>query len=84
MIFAMRGEQYKFISHHNRDELYDLRKDPLEKANIIHSYPVLAATIKQKGLMTTYLNRRRANQAEQELELSEEEERELRNLGYLQ
>ncbi len=38
-IFALRGEQYKFISYHgiwDTDELYDLQADPQEKHNLIN------------------------------------------------
>lgn len=39
-MFALRGNQYKFIEYRgvwDTDELYDLKADPLARNNLIHS-----------------------------------------------
>jgi N-acetylglucosamine-6-sulfatase len=39
-VHALRGDRYKYIHYHgiwDVDEMYDLREDPLETSNLIHS-----------------------------------------------
>jgi len=78
LIFALRGERFKYIFFDPREELYDLRADPLEKKDIFEKHPVLAAMLRQRGMMIVA-----AGIAGKRAVLEPEQEEELRNLGYL-
>ena len=82
--FCLRGERYKYIFTDYSDELYDLENDPLERENVAGNMPALTAALRQQGLLLVATNSARRGGERQEVELTEEEERELRNLGYLQ
>jgi arylsulfatase A-like enzyme len=84
LIFMMRGERYKYIHHDYREELYDLQLDPGETVNIIGDRPALADYLRQRGLLAIAANAALRSDEGREVELSPEDEKELRNLGYLQ
>ncbi len=79
IIFTLRGERYKFVHHHFRDELYDLNSDPEETHNIIDRHPVLATFLRQRGML--FISSR-ASEGVTQIEISPEERRALRDLGY--
>ncbi len=83
LIFMMRGEKYKYIFHDYREELYDLTADPLENVNIIAENMPLASFLRQRALLSIAANAALRGDEGLEVELSAEDERELRNLGYL-
>jgi arylsulfatase A-like enzyme len=78
LIFTLRGERYKYIHFDPREELYDLQSDPAELKDIIEQRPVLAAVLRQRGLMIVA-----AGVASERATLAPEDQEELRNLGYL-
>ncbi len=84
LIFTLRGERYKYVHHGYREELYDLINDPGETRNIVAERLVLAAFLRQRGLLMIAANERLQSSGPAEAQLSEEERRELRDLGYLQ
>jgi len=83
LIFTLRGERYKYVHHSHREELYDLINDPGETRNIFAERPVLAAFLRQRGLLMIAANERLRASGQTEAQLSEEDRRELRDLGYL-
>jgi len=83
LIFMMRGAKYKYIFHDYREELYDLTADPLEKVNIIAENMPLASFLRQRALLSIAANAALRGDEGLEVELSAEDEKELRNLGYL-
>ena len=80
--FSLRGERYKYIFNDFVEELYDLLNDPAESENIAGRFPVLASTLRQRGMLLIATASELAGG--EEVELLEDEEEELRNLGYLQ
>jgi arylsulfatase A-like enzyme len=82
--FTLRGEQYKYIYQDGVDLLFDLQQDPHEQNNIAGKLPVLAASMRQRGLLLVATNSAKRAESGDEVELKPEEEEELRNLGYLQ
>jgi arylsulfatase A-like enzyme len=82
-VFSLRAPRYKLVSSYFLEELFDLHEDPHETRNVIDEYPVLSASMLQKVLSYRALKERERVRAE-EVELTEEEEKELRNLGYIQ
>ena len=81
--FCLRGERYKYIHDDFREALYDLQTDPGEQNNLIDQLPVMAAMMRQQALMMIASNNALRTDEGEEVKLSEEEQRELRNLGYL-
>lgn len=82
--FMMRGERYKYIHAEFQEYMFDLKNDPEEKNNIIDQHPALAATLRMKGLMMISVNEKSGQNIGKEAELTDEDEEELKNLGYLQ
>ncbi len=78
LIFTLRGQRYKYIFFDPREELYDLKADPGETGNLIEKHPVLAAMLRQRGMMIVA-----AGVAGKRAVLEPEQEEELRNLGYI-
>lgn len=83
IIWGFRGETHKFVMHEDRDFYFNYVEDPLETNNLIDQFPVLSLALRQKGLFLIEHNESIAR-GEQDVELSEEEKEDLRNLGYLQ
>ena len=81
LMFAMRGERLKYVNHYFREEMYDLEADPLEETNIIDKHPVLASFLRQRAMLVFLQNPGRSGD---EVDLSDEDIEELKNLGYLQ
>jgi arylsulfatase A-like enzyme len=81
--FTLRGSRFKYIHNDGVDLLFDLVEDPDELNNIAASYPALTATLRQRGLLLVAANTARSG-GTTEVELTPDEERELKNLGYLQ
>lgn len=84
LYFMMRGDRFKYISEDYRDKLIDLENDPDELGDVRERYPVLAMALRQRALMTIAANEALRGNAGQEVELTEEEQDELRDLGYIQ
>jgi len=84
LIFALRGERFKYVHHGDRGELYDIRADPGESHDISAERPVLAAYLRQRGLLLLAASEALSTGRESEIQLSEDELNELRDLGYLQ
>lgn len=84
LYFMMRGERFKYISEDYRDKLIDLANDQEEINDVRGSYPVLAMALRQRAMMTIAANDAIRGNAGQEVELTEEEKDELRDLGYIQ
>lgn len=78
LIFTLRGQRYKYIFFDPREELYDLQADPLERTNLLEKHPVLAAMLRQRGMMIVA-----AGVSGKRAVLEPEQEEELRNLGYI-
>ena len=82
--FMMRGEKYKYIHAEFNEYLFDIQNDPEEKNNIIDQHPALATKLRLQGLMMIAVNEKRGANIGKEADLSDEDEEELKNLGYLQ
>jgi len=82
-VFSLRGRRFKFISDHFREELYDLLEDPKETVNIVGRRPVLAGLLRQRVLRYRAFKAAAGGLRAGEVELTEEEEKELRDLGYI-
>lgn len=57
-VFALRTDDFKFIEYHgiwDTDELYDLRSDPEEKNNLIHSTEYQQIARELRGRLNTML-----------------------------
>jgi arylsulfatase A-like enzyme len=83
LIFGMRGERYKYIFFDYRELLYDLVSDPGEKVNIIDQNKALASFLRQRALLSIAANAALRGDEGLDVELSPEDEKELRNLGYV-
>lgn len=81
--FTLRGERFKYHYIDQADFLYDLSTDPGERTNLASSRPALTAMLRQRGLLLVSTNTARSG-AGSMVELTRDEEEELRNLGYLQ
>jgi arylsulfatase A-like enzyme len=81
--FTLRGERFKYQYIDHADFLFELPTDPGERQNIAARYPALTAVMRQRGLLMVATNSARSGKGSL-VELSAEEEEELRNLGYLQ
>ncbi len=84
LIFTLRGERYKYVFDDYREALFDLATDPNEIRDISADHPVLATYLRQRGLFMVASNAALRTDEGKEVKLTPEEERELRNLGYLQ
>lgn len=82
--FCLRGQRFKYMHDGPRMEFYDLEGDPRETDNIIGRYPATAASLRLRGLMMIKAREALRGGEGEEVELTDEELRELRNLGYLQ
>ena len=83
MIFCLRGQRYKFAFTDFKEELYDLQADPGEKNNIIAEHPALASYLRQRAMLAIAVNTAKGQKG-LDVDLSEEDLKELRSLGYLQ
>ena len=82
-VFMARGEKFKYIHDNYKEYLFNLENDPGELINLIDKYPVLAKTLRQKAFIHMAASEKIQSGGE-EVELSAEDEEELKNLGYLQ
>jgi arylsulfatase A-like enzyme len=91
-LLCMRSEKYKYILHLNRykkyndfsqDELYDLRKDPDEKKNLISARPRVAARLRNHFLKWMEEKSKMHYEAEKS-QVVEKIKSQLRALGYLE
>ena len=84
LFFCMRGLHFKYVFNDYHESLFDLDNSNGERENAIVDHPALAASLRQRGLLLiSRAAARRSGEAE-DVPLSEDEERELRNLGYIQ
>ena len=83
MVFCLRGQRYKFVFDDYDEELYDLQADPGERDNIIDRHPALASYLRQRAMLAIAVNTERGQKG-LDVDLSEEDLKELRSLGYLQ
>lgn len=82
-VFAVRDLDFKYVVRTgSRDEMYDLRSDPLEMKNLATSAP-LARTLEQRAREFFVLASREGARS-QAKPASPESEEELRALGYIQ
>jgi len=82
LIFTMRGQRFKYVHHDHREELFDLIADPGETVNVIERFPVLAAALRQRAMLMIASSAALRSDQGLEVELSPEDRRTLRDLGY--
>jgi arylsulfatase A-like enzyme len=79
---SIRTEQFKYIHFKNKgDELYDLRKDPAEKNNIIDQEPLVAEEFRK---MLPPILAEKNQKRVKKVTLDKETVKELKALGYIQ
>lgn len=88
---AIRAERWKFIKGKDREFLFDLHSDPREKRNLVGEEPEMAremarlleqATLREQGRRASFESTLGGDAPK--LELSDEEIKQLKALGYLQ
>jgi len=82
---SLRIGDWKYIMRfreNNADELYDLAKDPEEKANIIRENPEIAKDMRRR-IMLILAGQKMPSDAEKVPELSQDQLDELKALGYI-
>ncbi|MEN8148963.1 MAG: sulfatase [Planctomycetota bacterium] len=85
---ALRNGKWKYILRRRKDrleqELYDLEADPGEKSDVIRERAEIAVDLRRKIDVIQRLNEKLAAETTlDEVDLSEEDRRELESLGYL-
>lgn len=83
LTFSLRGDRFKYVHDDYKEEFFDLKADPDELHNIIDQHRALASLLRQKALVMIAVNSSLRNDQGRDVELSKEDEDELRNLGYL-
>jgi hypothetical protein len=84
VLFSVRGPRYKFIYHGIKNELYDIINDPEETKNIIEQFPALSAHYRLVGLGIVLGGEAFRDFDNPDIELDDEQVKELKDLGYLQ
>lgn len=79
--FSLKGGRYKYVHEPGSEYLFDIVEDPGETENIINDHPVLAAWLRQQGML---IIASAADERGEKVELTPEQKDEMRQLGYLQ
>ncbi len=85
-IGTIRGKKWKFIKNgkEDKEELYNLKKDPREKRNLLKENPEIAKKLRQK--LKDHVNsssQKREKDQSSDQEMNQEIKDKLRSLGYI-
>ena len=84
LAFSMRNADTKYVFHLFDEYLFNILEDPTEEINLLGKKPVLATWLRQRGMGRLRPHRDLGDLKQEKVNLEEDEETDLKNLGYLQ